>query len=250
MSGARFLLASVVAVLLVPAVANADDKLTCIAQLDRAQSLQSARKLSEARASYLECAAATCPDLVRDDCSRSAVDMERSLPSLVFSARDAASHDLPDVRVLLDGEAVGAALDGHAVIVNPGAHTVRMERIGGGVVETKLVAREGEKNRLVSGSFVTPITNPNDKPKAESGRFPTLPVVLGGAGLLAIGSGVFLRLDASSDAGALHGTCAPACDQSARDALSDKLVAANIALGVGIAAVVLATATWLVSSRH
>jgi hypothetical protein len=223
-------------------------KAECVAQLDRAQSLQSARKLREARASYLACSAPACPELLREDCSRSLVELDGTIPTVVFSAR-ADGHDVTDARVLLDGEAVSSALDGHAVTLDPGTHVVRFERAGGGVSELRLVAREGEKNRAVSATFMTSTPAP-EKPKPEAGRFPVLPVILGGTGLLALGGSFYVRLNADSDADRLRGSCAPSCDQSSRDALSDKLVVANVALGVGIGAIALAAATWLFDPRH
>jgi hypothetical protein len=237
-----------------PAATPAQDSVTsapkaeCVGQLDRAQSLQTARKLREARASYLACSAPACPELVREDCSKSLVELDATIPTIVFSAR-ADGHDVTDARVLLDGEAVSTALDGHSVALDPGNHVARFERTGGGVFETRLVAREGEKNRPVSANFTT--TTPAEKPKTESGRgFPVLPVILGGTGLLALGGSFYVRLNADADADHLRNSCAPSCDQSSRDALSDKLVVANVALGVGIGAIALAAATWLFDPRH
>jgi hypothetical protein len=227
--------------------ASAAPKAECVGQLDRAQSLQTARKLRDARASYVACAAAACPELVREDCSKSLVDLDSAIPTVVFSAR-ADGHDVIDARVLLDGEAVASALDGHAVALDPGAHLVRFERAGGGVSEVRLVAREGEKNRAVSAAFVS--STPAEKPKAESGRFPVLPLVLGGTGLLALGGSFYVRLNADSQADHLRNSCAPSCDQPSRDALSDKLVVANVALGVGLGFIALAAADWLFDPRH
>jgi hypothetical protein len=224
-------------------------KAECVGQLDRAQSLQTARKLRDARASYVSCSAVTCPELVREDCSRSLVELDAAMPSVVFSAR-ADGHDVTDARVVLDGEAVASALDGHAVTLDPGAHVVRFERAGGGVSEVRLVAREGEKNRAVAAAFVSSTPRELEKPKLESGRFPILPVVLGGTGLLALGGSFYVRLNADSQADHLRSSCAPSCDQSSRDALSDKLVVANVALGVGIGFIALAAATWLFDPRH
>jgi hypothetical protein len=251
-SRALFSAALVAAAVLAPLSAGAQEsavpKAECVSLLDRAQSMQTERKLLHARASYLACSAPVCPELVREDCARSLVELERAMPTVVFSAR-ADGHDVTDARVLLDGEAIASALDGHAVTLDPGSHVARFERAGGGVVEIRLVAREGEKNRSVSATFVSTTTVP-EKPKAESGRFPVLPVILGSTGLLAIGGSFYLRLNANSDADQLRNSCAPTCDQSSRDALSDKLVVANVALGVGIGAIALAAATWLFDPRR
>ena len=227
-------------------------KAECVAQLDRAQSLHTARKMRDARASYLACSAAACPEVLREDCSRSLVALDGAIPTVVFSARGDHGHDVTDARVLLDGEAVSSALDGHAVALDPGTHVVRFERAGGGVSEMRIVAREGEKNRSVSATFITSAPGPEKTTqiRTESGRFPILPVLLGGTGLLALGGSFYVRLNADSDADRLRGSCAPSCDQSSRDALSDKLVVANVALGVGLGAIALAAATWLLDPRH
>ncbi|MBX3189176.1 MAG: hypothetical protein KF819_19290 [Labilithrix sp.] len=226
------------------------DKAECIGHLDRAQSLQSARKFKDARASYLACTNPSCPELLREDCSRSLVDLDANTPTVVFSAR-ADGHDIADVRVLLDGEALSSALDGRAVALDPGAHVARFEAIGprGGNVEIRVVAREGEKNRPVTATFAG-TQEREAKPKTESGRVPVLPIILGGTGLLALGGSFYVRLNADSDADEMRRTCAPACDPGMRDALSDKLVVANVALGVGLGAIALAAATWLFDPRH
>lgn len=223
-------------------------KAECVASLDKAQSLQTARKLKDARASYLACSADSCPDLVREDCAKSLLQLDSTIPTVVFSAK-IDDHDVSDARVILDGEAVSKALDGHSVMLDPGNHVARFERTGGGAIEIKLVAREGEKNRPVTAIFPGTIAT-KPLPKTESGRFPVLPVVLGSAGLIAIGGSFVFRANASADADELGRTCAPSCDLSSRDALSDKLVVANVALGVGIGAVAVAAAAWLFDTRH
>jgi hypothetical protein len=222
-------------------------KAQCVTQLDHAQSMHSARRLTEARTSYLACSAGTCPALVREDCARSLVELDATMPTVVFSAR-ADGRDVTNVRVVLDGATLTTALEGRAVALDPGSHLARFERAGGGVVEIELVAREGEKNRAVAATFVD--TSTNAHPRAESGRVPVLPILLGGTGLLALGGSFYVRLSADADADAMRRSCAPSCDPSSRDALGDKLVVANVALGVGIGVLALAAATWLFDPRH
>lgn len=79
-------------------IASTTPKAECVNQLDRAQSLQTARKLQEARASFLACAAATCPDLVREDCTRSLVELQRALPTVVLSASTRSGSSLAKAR--------------------------------------------------------------------------------------------------------------------------------------------------------
>lgn len=239
--------------LLAPAAAAEEasaEKLACISALDAAQSLQSAHKLKDARASFVACSSDTCPGVVREDCARSLLDLDATMPSVVLSAT-VDGHDAADARVSLDGAEIAGALDGRSIALDPGAHVARFERAGSAPVEVKFIAREGEKNRGVAASFVIPRTSSPPRPvTAEGSRpIPVLPFVLGGAGLAAIGGGVFLRMNADSAAERLHGTCAPTCDPSERAALGDQLVLSNVALGVGAVALTASAVTWLLARK-
>jgi hypothetical protein len=217
------------------------DKAACVAALDTAQTLQTARKLKEARASFLQCTNEACPGIVREDCAKALLDVEKAMPSVVLSAH-VDGHDATDAKVYLDGER--QILDGHAIPVDPGQHVARFERQGSAPIEVKVVAREGEKNRLVDGTFVMP--RMNAKPvKTEGSRTPIVPIVLAGTGALALGGAVLFRMQADSDADRLRTTCAPACDAGERDALSNKLVMSNVALAVGLGALAVSAITWV-----
>jgi hypothetical protein len=149
--------------------------------------------------------------------------------------------------VLVDGELVTDRLDGHAFPLDPGAHVVRFERASGTarVIDMPLVVRQGEKNRLVSVTF-TPALAKDEESKPEGTRpFPILPVAFAATGVVALGGGLVLRLRADSDADDLRHSCAPSCDPAERNALSDKLVLANVALGIGLGALALSAATWI-----
>jgi hypothetical protein len=58
-----------------------------------------------------------------------------------------------------------------------------------------------------------------------------------------------LLVTAASDADAMQSSCAPNCDSSERNALSDRLVISNVALGVGAVALTASAITWLVSRK-
>ena len=47
----------------------------------------------------------------------------------------------------------------------------------------------------------------------------------------------------------LRESCAPSCSAADRDALSSKLVVANVTFGVGIVALVAAATTWVLTAR-
>lgn len=242
------------AVVFVAPVAAAEDapadpqKVACVAALDEAQTQMTARKLKDARASFVACSSEACPAIVREDCARSLLDLDATQPTVVLSAT-VDGHDAIDARVTLDGEVVPSALDGHALAVDPGAHVARFERASSAPVEVKFIAREGEKNRALTASFVIPRSAPRPVAAEGSRAVPVLPFVLGGAGLAALGGGIFLRMKADSDAEALRGSCAPMCDASERDALSDQLVLSNVALGVGAVALTASAVTWLLARK-
>jgi hypothetical protein len=220
----------------------------CIADLDKAQTARSGRKLLEARASYVACSNEACPDMVREDCSKGLHEVDEALPTLVLSA-SVDGKDATDASVVFDGERLSGGLDGRAIPVDPGPHLARFERPGSAVVEVKVVAREGEKNRLVTGVFAVPKSD-KGLTRAEGQRFPVVPVAFAATGTVALATALVLHLSMTSRANELGTTCAPACPQSDRDALSDKLILRNVALGIGLSSLAVAAVTYVVGLRR
>src|SRR5690606_38994715 len=132
------------------ASAGAPDKAACIKAHDDAQASRAARKLIDARSQYVTCSHEACPVMIRDECSKGLREVDEAPPPLVLSA-SGDGKDVTDATVLLDGERLQGGLDGRAIPVDPGPHVARFERQGAGTVEVNVVAREGEKNRLVNG---------------------------------------------------------------------------------------------------
>lgn len=227
-----------------PAFAAADGApAACIAAHEHGQAARASRKLVDARASFVACAREGCPDVVRDHCVKALREVDAALPSIVLSAT-VDGKDATDVNVLLDGERVESGLDGRALVVDPGPHVARFERNGRGRADVSIVAREGEKNRLVVGTFVAPASATAPTVLREGATFPWVPVSLAGAGVLALGTAFVVHLDMTADAGNLQSSCAPRCAESDRDALSDQLAARNVSLGIGVGALALAAVTY------
>lgn len=230
----------------------ASRKAACVASHDRAQSMASTSRLKAARSELVACSAEACPEVVREDCARSLVALDAKMPTIVLGAQ-VDGRDARDANVTLDGEIMTAA-PGRSIVVDPGQHMARFE-LAGRTVNVEFVAREGEKNRLVTGQFVSPIPSPATggtapaRERSEGRRTPVLPLVFAGTGAVALGGGLFMRLRADSDAADLKGSCAPFCDPSQRDALSDRVVLSNVALGLGAGALVLAAATYLLDRK-
>jgi hypothetical protein len=233
-----------------PAVAA--KKAECVAALDKAQASKASRKLTDARASYVTCSHELCPDMIREDCVKGLREVDESLPSITLAA-SVDGHDATDATVTLDGTAIDGGLDGRSIPLDPGSHVARFERPGSAPLEVKIVAREGQKNQLITGTF--PGTKPpvSKDVKAEGQKIPIVPLAFLSAGAISLGAALVVHLNMTSDADHLHDTCAKSgamCSQSSRDDLSDRLVLRNVALGVGIGALVIAAVTYVVSIRR
>jgi hypothetical protein len=235
-----------------PPAAPPSSKAACIAAFDKAQASRGGRKLLDSRASYLACSDEKCPDMIRDECVKGLREVDEALPTLVLSA-SADGKDVTDAKVILDGELLTGGLEGRAIPVDPGPHAARFERPAGSTVEVKIVAREGEKNRLVTGTFVLPGSKTSEKtggPGGETPKVPFVPLAFAGAGVLALGASFFVHLGMTERANELGRECAPYCAQSDRDALSDRLVLRNVSLGVGLGALAVAAVTYVVGLRR
>lgn len=122
----------------------------CVAANTRAQALRHDGKLGEAREQLKQCADASCPSLVRDDCSQLLDDLDRAQPTIVFDVKDAEGHDLTEVQVEIDGHLFANRLNGVALACDPGAHAFTFKAQAQPPVVQEFVIREGEKNRRES----------------------------------------------------------------------------------------------------
>jgi hypothetical protein len=260
-------LAAVVAAALLLTVfgraARADEVEACASAATEAQRLRRDGKLTGARARILACARAECPFPVRSLCADLARDVEASLPTVIVGARDPHGRDIAAARVLLDGIPLAGALEGKAIPVDPGPHTLRVEREGSAPAEQGVVIREGEKNRLLlvvldEGTPPTDRPSPSPSPAvaqpppestsapasastSASGRAPVAAYVLGGLGLASLATFAVLAVDGQRRYDACSST--PHCSGNAVDALLTERVAAWVTLGAGVA--LLGVSAWL-----
>ncbi|WP_437580056.1 hypothetical protein [Sorangium sp. So ce887] len=233
-----------------PARALAGDAEACFTASEEGQRLRDEGRLREARARFIACGGAACPDLVQSDCAGWLSDVTSRVPTLIVSAQDERGHDVADVRLTIDGAPLAARLDGKAVEVDPGERVLRFERAGSAPVELRLVVREGEKLRRVSARLArsaapgsgaaTPgagaIAPREDRAASSPASALFLPLALGGAAVAGGVAYAALGLSARADTDRLRTTCAPRCTEAEVDAVRTKVLAANIAFGVGVAA--------------
>ncbi|HEX4476710.1 MAG TPA: hypothetical protein VH142_16595 [Polyangiaceae bacterium] len=161
----------------------------CIAANDKAITLRDQHQLIETRAAFLTCASASCPAEVRDECAGRVADVNNSLPTIVFEAKDGAGNDLAAVTVTMDGHPFVGTLQGDAVPVDPGTHTFVFETAGQSQQTQQLLIFEGAKGRHVLITFGGGKDLPADVGASSTHGSGTAQKILGwtGVGLGAVG---------------------------------------------------------------
>lgn len=258
------ILGSALLVLLCSPRALADNK-ACSKAYTNGQIQKKAGKLREAKKSLVACAQNSCPAFINSECAKWLNEVDSMLPTVVIAASDAQGNDLTNVTVSSDGKKLTDQLGGMALEMDPGPHTLRFEHKGNKPVEKKVVIREGEKARVIKVQFGSPnkaAPAPVSKPAAGSGGSPavgaeattshasskTLAYVLGGVGVVGLGSFAYFGLTGTSQRSDLLGHCKNnVCDlpqdqiDSRRSSIKTKFLIADISLGVGVVSLGLAT---------
>lgn len=240
-----------------PPVRADTTKQACVQAYVDAQRLRKADKLSEARQKLELCADDACPAAVKKDCKAWVDENERDQPTLALSALDLDGKKTITVRVLLDGVSVGDQLPSSPIKVDPGAHKLRFEAEGLEPIEIEVSLQKGEKAREVLADFSkqkkaepsTPAAHAETGHRVQVTRdeTPVLVYVLGGVGVLGVASFAYFGTTGKSEEDELADTCAPNCSQSKVDAAHQKMLIADISLGVG--AVALGAAAYLYFTR-
>jgi hypothetical protein len=245
---------------------SAPTKKECASAYEDTQALRRDGRLAEAQKRALACTQDACPDVVKQDCTRWLAEIETNQPTVVFEAFDVSGAETAAVEVSVDGALLKDRLDGKSVAVDPGERVFRYQLTDGSStpVETRVVVREGEKNRkltvrfAVAGSAVgagagSDGVHAGDDTGAQGG-VPTLAWVLGGVGVVGIGAfatfGILgLSEKADREAPVAEGGCAPNCSDDDVSSVRTKLVLADVSLGVGVAALGVATYLLLTSRK-
>lgn len=220
-------------------------KQQCIEAYEQTQSLRKSASLRSAHDSALTCAQAACPAVVKKDCAAWLAELEQSMPTVVLSARDRSGRETTAVRVFVDDEPLVERLDGRSVALDPGNRTFRFEIDGAPPSELRTLIREGEKNRSIEISFAPP-PPPRAPPSASTS---TGVIILGGVGVLALGSFATFALLGKSQKSELEKTCAPRCTDEEVRGVRTKLFIGDVSLVTGIVALGAATTFFLLDRR-
>jgi hypothetical protein len=235
---------------------RADEKADCLAAASKGQTLRDAHSLIEAREQFQICARRTCPALVQTDCGSWLETVEKTLPSVVLSAKDGQGRDLIDVSVTADGKPIAQKLDGQAVWMDPGVHWFRFELADGTSATSQVVVKEGEKAQGVAVVLAqvggTPAgaaggTDEPAKPAPPDSATDTRPffsrrggtqrltgLVLAGLGVVAFGVGEGIALDAKSKDASARGTASAESDT--KSAVKEGNVGTAFCVAAGVVA--------------
>lgn len=230
-------------------------KAACLDAVSKGQRLRGAHKLVEARDQFRACARAECPAVVRTDCTSWLAEIEGTLPTVVLSAKDGTGRDLVNAKVSVDGQPLAVTLDGQAVAVDPGLRSFRFELADGSAATHQVLVKEGDKALSVAVVLSGPGAAVGSEaaggaPSAPGGTARLLGLVLGGAGVVGMGVGVAVALDAKSKDNQALGESGPARQTDSSSAVSQGNVA-TVLLGVGAALAVAGVIVWLTApSEH
>lgn len=232
-----------------PTPSLADQKAACASGFEQSQVFRQAGKLRASRKELLKCVQPMCSRPVQEQCNRWLEEVEHVTPTIVIGAT-AEGQDRLDVHVELDGEVLSDALNGTAIDVDPGPHVFKFAYSDYAPIEKTVVIREGDRVRKIGVSFrrkpvaepvaVAPATTA-PPPVMMHRPVPTLAYVLAGVAVVGGGAFAFLGSTAASRRTLDETSCSPTCADSEVSSLHTRLVAADVSLGVGIAALLGAT---------
>ena len=243
--------------------------LECITAYEDSVPLRKNHQLKAARGKLLICSAESCPADVRAECLGRVSEIDASMPTVVFEAKDAAGAIVFTVKVKMDGELLAERLQGSALPIDPGEHTFTFEVAGRPSVEKHLMIFEGEKLRrervefeaiaaqkpdppppatLVTSETVEP-PHPAAKAPLRKGRIVGL--ALGGVGVAAIGVGGAYTFVAMSRRNEASSICPTNCDDTyGLNAWKRANSAGTVATGafiVGAAGIASGAVVWLLA---
>jgi hypothetical protein len=236
------------------AAAHADDaagrvrppgKAACLDSASTGQTLRDAHKLVLARVQFQICASATCPAGVQRDCVTWLAELDRTVPTLVLSAKDGAGKDLVDIRVSMDGQPLVSTLDGRAVAVDPGMHTFRFERADGTQVTEPTLVKEGEKAQPLA----VVLRGREAAAASRSSAWSALriaSVVVASLGVVGVATGIGLEVDAKSNDDTARAETGPQRNADSESAVNEG-TAASVVLGVSAAVAAAGIVMWFVA---
>lgn len=241
------------ALLTAPAAQAEDEQTACIAAHESAQQQRQRGKLALAKQELERCSRDDCPALITADCAKWWAEVQAALPSVILAAPSGAE-------VRIDGQVVTQLASGREQVLDPGEHVISATLEGHQPFERRITLAEGERGVEVT-VVLEPIAEPPPPPEPPLPTPPAPPPqpapaepsgpsawtwVAGGIGLAGMGVFTGFAINGLMRRGDLDDLeCKPACPQEDVDAMSQDFVVADVAMGVGIAGLAVATILYL-----
>ncbi len=221
---------------------NAPTKQQCADAYTQAQVLRAKDKLVLAKKQVDLCNDPACPQSLRKDCTAWVVELQESVPVLAVDVVDESGRPVTAAHVTVDGNTVTS---GQSLTLDPGSHAIAADAPDMVSASQTLELAKGEKRHAT----LTLKSRADAKPEqAASQPFPVVPVVLATVGVAFIGGFIGFGVAGNVKRSDLDATgCKPNCAQSDVDAIKTDYVIADVALGVGLVSIAVATVLFIVA---
>ncbi len=180
--------------------------------------------------------------VLRTQCAQWVAELEEQTPTVVLVAHGPQGEDLVAARVALDGREIAERLDGKAIALDPGPHTLRFTIDGAPPRDETVLVTQGEHERRVVADFRRATSaSSSSTTTVRAAPIPLAVPIFGGVALAGFGVFAAAGLVGLSEKNDLDTKqCKPTCPQSEVDAARTKFVIADVGLGVGAASLVVA----------
>jgi hypothetical protein len=238
---ATAVLASACALTASATTARADDKSDCAAAYTAGQAQRDSGEFTRARESLALCARPVCKEWMVAECARWLDDVERRQPTVVLFA-DGAHGELVDiVRVDLDeGKPFAKELDGRALALDPGRHTLAFVARDGTTVSVTKVIAEGQKAVAIKATFETTAVaatpaavdasasvEPTSRPWRTAGW------IMGGVGVAGLSVGGIFGLVALNKKSSSHCDASNVCDAGTSSGIKSAALLSDVGFVAG-----------------
>jgi len=122
----------------------------CIQANETALQLRREGRLRQARSQWSVCTSQSCGPEIIKACRTRIEELNPAIPTVVFEVTDASGKALTAVKVLMDGQPLVDRLEGTAVSLDPGKHTLTFEVEGQPPVQKEIELFEADKERPVA----------------------------------------------------------------------------------------------------
>lgn len=227
------------------ATVPSDPESVCIAAYESLQESRARGALLASREQAFECASSACPAFIQKDCTTWIDEIEAELPTVSFDVQSG-GKPLGAVRVLAGERVLVERVDGAAVELDPGVHSLRFEASGLPPATRSVEVARGRKGQRVSVELpepsppapLAPHPAPALRPR-EMESTSVAPWIAGAVGVAGLAGFASLGGAGLSEEASLERTCAPRCSEADLRSVRTKYLLADISLGVGVGGLLL-----------